>query len=134
MEILKKFFMALTAGAFGGLINSLAIWICGVLGVTPALGFNFTPALTLSWLIPRMVPSALWGLLFLLPFLKDFVYRKGMILSLPLWLVMLLLVFPKKMQAGMFGLDLGAGAPFWTLVFTLLWGLSAAFFLKMTQK
>jgi hypothetical protein len=134
MEKLKKILLVLLAGAFGGLVNSLAIWLFGALGITPALGFNFAPTLSLPWLLSRIVPSALWGLLFLVPFLKRSLYRKGMVLSIPLWLVMLLMIFPKKMQAGMFGLSLGAGAPVWALCFTQVWGLSAAFLLKKMQK
>ena len=65
-----KVLRVLLAGAFGGLINSIALWLFGVLGVTPALGFHMTPDLTPKWLIPRVVISGLWGLLFLLPILQ----------------------------------------------------------------
>jgi hypothetical protein len=88
------------------------------------------PALTMPWLLPRVMQGALWGLLFLLPFWRDALYRKGLVLSLPLWLVMLFLIFPMKMGAGMMGLQLGAGAPVWALFFTVLWGLTAATFLR----
>jgi len=134
MGVGVKVARALTAGAFGGLVNSLGIWFFGLLGITPALGFNMVPELTPAWLLPRIIPSALWGLLFLLPFWNDRIYRKGMVLSLPLWLVMLFLVFPKKMHAGMMGLKLGAGAPVWALFFTLVWGIAAAFWLASIWK
>lgn len=124
----------LTAGAFGGLVNSLAIWLFGAAGITPGLGFQLTPPLTMAWLMPRIIPSALWGLLFLLPFWKTALFRKGVLLSIPLWLVMLFMVFPKKMDAGMLGLKLGPAAPLWALFFTLLWGLAAALWLQYVWK
>lgn len=130
MRMTTKVGWCLLAGAMGGLANSLGLWAFGALGITPALGFNFTPELTMPWLMQRLIPSAVWGLLFLLPFWNESLLRKGLLLSLPLWLVMVLLVFPMKMQAGMFGLALGPGAPAWALLFTLCWGGTAALILQ----
>lgn len=130
MDIIKKIMRVVVAGGLGGLANSLALWLFGVLGITPALGFMMQPELTLPWLLPRVVQGALWGLLFLLPFWCQKLYRKGVVLSLPLWLVMVLVIFPMQMQAGMFGLALGPGAPVWALFFTMLWGVTAAAFLQ----
>ncbi len=128
--MLQRIARVLAAGAVGGLVNSLAIWGCGFLGITPALGFNYAPELSPLWLLPRLVSSAVWGLLFLLPWFRERLVLKGLLLSLPLWLVMILIVFPRKMAAGVFGFGLGLGAPVWALVFTGLWGLSAGIFLK----
>jgi hypothetical protein len=100
------------------------------LGITTALGFNFTPELTMKWLLPRLVPSALWGLLFLLPFWENNLFRKGAVLSLLPAIFMLFMVFP-KMGAGMLGLVWGNTAPFFALFFTLIWGLTAALWLKL---
>lgn len=134
MNPVVKILRVLLAGAFGGLVNSVALWAFGAAGITPALGFQMTPPLTMAWLMPRIIPSALWGLLFLLPFWDRALVKKGMVLSLPLWLIMVLMVFPKKMGAGMFGLKLGAAAPLWALFFTLLWGLAAALVLDFVWK
>lgn len=124
MYTAKKIICALLAGAFGGVVNSLAVWLFGVLGITPMLGFAMQPALTLSWLLPRIPPSGVWGLAFLLPFLRTKPLQKGLILGIPLWLSMMFLVFPVQMKAGYFGLDLGIGAPFWVYFFAALWGIS----------
>lgn len=132
--VLQRIARVLLAGALGGLANSLLIWDFGVLGITPALGFDYVPDLSLVWLMPRLVSSSVWGLMFLLPFWRQDLIKKGLLLSLPLWLVMILVVFPKKMQAGMFGFGLGMGAPAWALFFTGLWGLVAALFLKYAWK
>lgn len=124
MEIAKKIGSALLAGAFGGLVNSLAVWLFGFLGITPMLGFDMQPALTPSWLLPRIPPSAIWGLVFLLPFWQTKPIRKGLLFGIPLWLSMMLLVFPIQMKAGYFGLQLGPGAPLWVYFFSALWGVS----------
>jgi len=128
-----KIVHALIAGLLGGLTNSLGIWLCGLLGITTALGFNFTPELTMNWLLPRLVPSALWGLLFLLPFWEQKLFSKGLILSLFPAAFMLFMVFP-KMGAGMLGLAWGATAPLFALFFTGVWGLTAAAWLSFTRQ
>lgn len=125
MKIIK----ALMAGLIGGLANSIGIWVFGILGINQALHFNMTPQFTLPWLMPRLISSALWGLLFLLPFWEDRLIQKGLVLSIGPLALMLFMMFP-KMGAGMFGLNLGAGAPFVALFFTAVWGVTAALFLK----
>ena len=128
-----KIIMVLIAGILGGLVNSLGVWIFGVIGINQALGFKMTPALTLSWLIPRLISSGLWGLLFLLPFWRDSLIKKGIVLSIAPLAIMLFIVFP-KMGAGMFGLKLGNTAPLFAVFFTIVWGATAAIFLKKLKK
>ena len=129
-----KVIRVLLAGAFGGLINSLTLWIFGALGISPALGFTMTPDLTPKWLIPRIVISGLWGLLFLLPVLQNNIFKKGLVLSIAPAIFMLFVVFPMKMKAGILGLNLGPTAPLFAVLFTMLWGLSAALWLRYIQK
>jgi hypothetical protein len=94
-------------------------------GINQALGFNMTPALTIPWLMPRLVSSGLWGLLFLLPFWNNALIKKGIVLSLGPLALMLFMVFP-KMGAGMMGMGLGTTAPLFALVFSIIWGVTAA--------
>ncbi len=129
-----KVVRVLLAGLFGGLINSLAVWFFGVLGITPALGFYMTPDLTPNWLMPRVLISGLWGLLFLLPIIKRNLIKKGLVVSIAPAIFMLFFVFPVKMKVGVLGLKLGPTAPVFAILFTMLWGLSAAIWLKYIQK
>ena len=125
--------LVILAGVIGGIANSIGIWGFGVLGINQALGFDMTPALNIPWLMPRLVSSGLWGLLFLLPFWHNNLIRKGIVLSGGPLLMMLFMVFP-KMGAGMMGLKLGNTAPVFALFFTLVWGITAAMFLKTVRK
>jgi hypothetical protein len=59
-----KILMVLITGILGGLVNSLEVWIFGVIGIDQALGFKMEPALTVSWLMPRLISSGLWGCYF----------------------------------------------------------------------
>lgn len=133
MNGVMKIIRVLFAGLFGGFANSLGVWGFGALGISPALGFAMTPTLTMPWLMPRLVSSALWGVLFLLPFWRDSLYKKGVLLSLAPAAFMLFVAFP-KMNQGMMGLKLGATAPLFVLFFTVVWGVAAAFWLKNIQK
>jgi hypothetical protein len=125
--------LAVLAGVIGGLVNSIGIWGFGALGINEALGFHFTPVLTIQWLLPRLLSSGAWGLLFLLPFWRADQIKKGLVLSIGPLLLMLFMVFP-RMGAGMLGLKLGTTAPFFAIFFTLAWGISAGLFLKAVKK
>lgn len=58
MQTANALSLFFAAGAFGGLVNSLVVWICGELGVTPALGVAIAPDLTP---VCVLVFSAVWG-------------------------------------------------------------------------
>lgn len=133
MRLNMNILWVILAGIIGGIFNSIGIWGFGVLGINQALGFNMEPALSIPWLMPRLISSGLWGLLFLLPFWRDNLIKKGIILSFGPLLFMLFLVFP-KMGAGVMGLKLGNTAPAFALVFTLVWGITAACFLRFVKK
>jgi len=128
-----RLLQVVVAGIFGGFVNSLGIWGLGALGVNAAMGFNFAPTLSLPWLMPRLISSGLWGLLFLLPFWHDNLIRKGVVLSGAPFLMMLFIIFP-KMGGGMLGLDLGSTAPLFALFFSVVWGVTAGLYLKIFKK
>lgn len=128
-----KIILVFVAGIIGGLVNSFGIWGFGALGINEALGFHLAPALTIKWLMPRLISSGVWGLLFLLPFWREDLIKKGMVLSIGPLLMMLFMVFP-KMGAGMLGMKLGITAPLFAVFFTMVWGISAALFLKAVKK
>lgn len=125
MNIALRALITFIAGAVGGAVNGVAVWLFGALGVTTALGFMMAPNLTAAWLLPRLFYGGLWGLLFLLPFWRARVYLKGLLLSLAPSAYMLFKVFP-GLGAGVMGLAKGAGAPFFVLFFNAIWGLAAA--------
>lgn len=120
-----------SAGAFGGLINGLIVWFFGTLGITTALGVKIAPQLSAPFLYPRVVWGGIWGFAFLLPFLKDRLYLKGLILSLGPTIIQLFVVFPIKAQKGLMGLDLGALTPIFVFLFNAAWGIASAYWLKM---
>ena len=133
-NLAKKLSLVFAAGAFGGLLNSLAVWIFGVIGITSALGVKIAPALSPPWLYPRLVWGGIWGILFLLPLMqKRYLYR-GLIFSIGPTLVQLFIVFPVKASKGIMGLDLGLLTPLFVFVFNAIWGLAAAIWLRWSNK
>ena len=95
--------LVFAAGCLGGLLNSLAVWIFGELGITTALGVKIAPQLSPAWLYPRLVWGGIWGLLFLLPMLSTRIWSRGLIFSLGPTLVQLFVVFPMKAHKGAMG-------------------------------
>jgi len=120
-----------SAGAAGGVVNSLAVWLTGDLGITTAVGANLAPALTKAWLYPRIVWGGIWAFLFLLPWPRGAAWKRGLIFSLGPSAVQLLVIFPDQGSA-ILGLRLGVLTPLFVLVFNAIWGLMAAAWLKMS--
>lgn len=130
--MLRRLSLVFSAGAVGGLCNSLVAWAAGAAGATTALGVGITPALSAPWLYPRIVWGGLWGALFLIPTLRRSPVGRGLLMSLGPTLIQLLVVFPLKAKQGMFGLELGLLTPAFVLVFNAAWGVSAALWLSLT--
>jgi hypothetical protein len=133
-NISKKLALVFAAGCLGGLLNSLAVWIFGELGITTALGVSIAPKLSPAWLYPRIVWGGIWGALFLLPLWQHKVLIKGFIYSLGPTLVQLFIVFPMKANKGAMGLDLGTLTPVFVIIFNAVWGVTAAIWLRWANK
>ena len=129
----SKMSMVFGAGCLGGLVNSLAVWIFGIFGITAAFGVKIAPQLTPPWLYPRIVWGGIWGLLFLLPLMKKSILLRGLIFSIGPTLVQLFIVFPMKANKGVMGLDLGTLTPLAVVVFNAVWGVTAAIWLRWTN-
>ena len=132
-SMVKKITLVFGAGCLGGLVNSLAVWFFGEIGFTQALGVKIVPRLTASWLYPRIVWGGIWGLLFLLPLMKNKILSRGFIYSLGPTLVQLFIVFPIKAHKGVMGFDLGLMTPLLVVVFNAIWGISAAIWLRLAR-
>jgi len=133
-NLARRISLVFSAGCLGGLLNSLAVWIFGVLGITSAWGVKIAPQLSAPWLYPRLVWGGIWGLLFLLPLMKRRFLSRGLIFSLGPTFVQLFLVFPMKANRGVMGLDLGLFTPVFVFVFNAIWGLTAAIWLRWVDK
>jgi hypothetical protein len=133
-QFLDRASMSFAAGAFGALVNSLAVWAAGAYHLTACLGIEIAPALTANWLYPRIVWGGLWGFLFMLPVVRGRWWLRGIVLSLAPSAFQLLYVFPYQTNRGLFGLGLGALTPAFVLVANAIWGLSAAWLLRMTGR
>jgi hypothetical protein len=132
-QILDRAAMSFAAGAFGALVHAVAVWAAGAYHLTARLGIGIAPALTASWLYPRIVWGGLWGFLFLLP-LRGSWWLRGLVVSLAPSAFQLLWVFPQEGGHGLFGLGLGALTPAFVLAANAVWGLAAAWLLRMTGR
>ena len=124
--------LTFAAGALGGLINSLAVWSFGALGLTAALGVNIAPAFTPPWLYQRLVWGGLWGWLFLLPAAGLSNPVRGLLYSLGPTLATYFWVLPYQAHKGFLGLELGYLTPVLVLFFNAIWGLAAGWWLEQT--
>jgi hypothetical protein len=130
---MKKLLICFAAGCAGALANSITVWAFGNYGITKSLGVSIVPALSSSWLYPRIVWGGIWGLLFILPMLDSKLLRKGSLLSLFPTVVQLFVVFPFKAGKGMAGLELGVLTPLLVLFFNWVWGIATAIIIKFAK-
>src|SRR4030042_2315309 len=107
-KLAKRIGSMFSAGAFGGLVNSLVVWIAGSKGIAAHFGVSLAPQLTPPWLYPRIVWGGLWGFLFLLPLMENRNVSRGLVFSLGPSLVQLFFIFPKVADKGILGVELGA--------------------------
>jgi hypothetical protein len=131
---LNNLSLVFVAGLVGGLLNCLAIWLFGWLGVAQALGVQIAPPLTTALLYPKLVWGGLWGLLFLIPLGRVPFPVRGLLFGLGPSLVQLFVVFPLKAHKGVLGLDLGALTPLFVLFYNAVWGLAAGWWLNLVHR
>ena len=125
--------LTFAAGAVAALLNSLAVWLFGLIGITAALGVNLAPSLSPAWLYPRIVWGGLWGFLFLIPICPASPFVRGLVFSIAPILVQLFVIFPLKAGKGIMGLDLGTLTPLLVVFFNAIWGVVASFWLHRVE-
>ena len=133
MKFLTRLSLAFAAGCFGGLLNSLVLWLFGAIGINQFLGVQLAPPLTAAFLYPRLVWGGLWGFLFLLSWRSNKIIIPGLIYSLAPTLAQLFLVFPYKANKGFLGLQLGLLTPLLVVIFNAVWGLGTAWWLYLAK-
>ena len=131
-QLMKNLTLIFAAGCLGGVFNGLAVWGFGVAGITAAAGVELAPPLTPAWLYPRVVWGGIWGVLFILPVLRGRDVSRGVLFSFAPTLVQLLVIMPRAGK-GLCGLELGIWTPAFVLFFNMVWGLTAAMWLKILQ-
>ena len=130
---MRNYLPCYAAGSLGGLANSLALWLCGLYGLTAAAGVNISPPLTPEWLYPRLVWGGLWGLLFALPLFSGAWLRRALLISLAPSAVQLFIIFPYHSPYGQAGLALGTLTPVFVLAFNAVWAITCALSLRLTR-
>ncbi len=134
MAIARELSQTFAAGVLGGLVNSVFLWAIGQLGVTAALEVKLAPAFSPPWLYQRLVWGGIWGLLLLLPFLRQGpLLRTGFIASLGPTLAQLFYVFPYMIHKGVAGLELGLLTPLVVVVVNAVWGWAAVAWLRAAR-
>lgn len=130
----QKISLSFVAGSLGGLINTIAVWLFGAIGLTGVLGVHIAPPFALPWLYQRLVWGGLWGWLFLLPLTGLSYPVRGLLFSLGPSLVQLFVVFPYQAHKGVLGLQLGYLTPVFVLFYNAIWGLAAGWWLVLSEK
>jgi len=124
---------AFSAGALGGLVNAVLIWLFGAVEINKMMGVEMAPELGPGYLYGKIVWGGVWGFVFLIPLLKSKTLLRGLIMSLAPTLVQLYIVFPMNAEHGIMGLELGALTPLLVIFFNFAWGAVAAYWYKFAR-
>jgi hypothetical protein len=127
---MRNLSLVFMAGLWGGLLNCLAVWLFGWLGITQALGVQGATPMTTAILYTKLVWGGLWGLLFLVPMGRLSWPVRGLVFSLGPALAQLFWVFPFKAHKGVLGLQLGYLTPLLVVFYNAIWGLGTGLWLK----
>ncbi len=134
----RKLSVAFAGGTVGALIHSGVVWYLGYRGIPQQLGVFIAPVWGIHFLYPKLVWGGLWGLLFLLPFMRNgwlvSVFSRGIFFSLAPTLVQLFYVFPFVLHKGLLGFSLGRLTPLFVFGYNAVWGLTAAFWVRLAEK
>ncbi len=131
---IKNLSLVFMAGLWGGLLNCLAVWLFGRLGIAQALGVQIAPPLSTTLLYSKLVWGGLWGVLFLAPLGRWSFPVRGLLFSLGPSLVQLFLVFPVQAHLGVLGLQLGMLTPLFVLFYNAVWGVAAGWWLNLVSR
>lgn len=126
MSGLNRIAVAFAAGNVGGFATLVTAWLCGLLGITAALGVQLKLPLDPPHIYHFMVWGGIFGFMFLLPILRGSIVLRGIIFGLAPSAVQCLVVFPVKHDAGLLGLKLGALTWLFVLIFNTVWGIVTA--------
>ena len=119
------------AGALGGLLYVLAIYASYRYGILQHFHVSLYPGMSLEWLYPRVILGGVLGWLFVTPLFQiRSVVERALILSLVPTLFMLFYYYPFLRHEGFFGFELGTLTPAFVFVYSLVWSLGTALWLK----
>ncbi len=122
--------LAFAAGALGGVVLFVFVWLIGTIGIPQAIGINLPVDVTKAYLYNRIVWGGIWGFIFFLIPWKQSWWIRGLVFSVAPSIVQMVVVFPLATPAGLFGLGLGALTPLLVLVANGVWGLATAWWLE----
>ena len=132
--IIGSAYQAFAAGAIGGFLQTMVIWVAGKIGLFALLQLPLSFEFNLVWFYQRVTWGGLWGLLFLIPLMRNArQWQRGLLFGLVPALASLLVFLPFKDAQGFFGLNLGIMMPVVVVAFGLVWGAIAGALLDRAQ-
>ncbi len=132
--IIGNAYQAFAAGAIGGFLQSMVILLTGKIGLFALLQLPLSFDFNLVWIYQRITWGGLWGLLFLIPLMRNAPqWQRGLFFGLAPALASLLVFLPFKDAQGFFGLNLGIMMPVVVVAFGLVWGAITGTLLDRAQ-
>ena len=128
----KDLSAAFTGGVIGALASILVHWLLSRVGLLAMLSIAMAPKLTPSWMYPKLVWGGIWGLLFIIPVLKNKGVQRGLLFSLIPTFVALIVILP-DLGKGYLGLNMGPWTPVLVGVLNAIWGVVGAFWFRQAK-
>ncbi|HEY6009132.1 MAG TPA: hypothetical protein VIU40_12475 [Geobacteraceae bacterium] len=117
--------ICLTAGVFAALVSTAAFWAGGHFGILHSLGVNLSPIWEWSWIKPRLLWGAFWGIGYLpVGRLSSHPFPAALLYGLVPAAFQLLYYFPQRTGGGWFGLNHGTWTPLVIVAVSLVFGFA----------
>lgn len=137
LDLSTRLALGLLGGFLGAVLAAVGQWALETLGIPGRLAVELPEAGAMGAPVLRLLQGAAWGLVLgvLLPWVPGRgTLARGAAFSLVPSLYVLLVVFPTDLDAGLFGLELGALAFVFVLLLNALWGIVAAWTLGWGER
>ena len=125
--------LTFSAGVVGSVVSLLIAWLLQRIGLFATIGCHLPVSSDEAWICSRLVWGGIFGLFFVLPVIPNSFFKRGLLLGLLPGLFELLVVLPIFQGQTVLGLNLGYTTPLVVMALSLLWGVLAASWLKMSS-
>lgn len=131
-HLVKKATLAYASGSFGALLNSFALYVAAMIGLSTLFGVSMMTEWSLEWLYPRLVWGGVLAFLFVLPVYQTRWLVRGLVWSIVPTIPHLFIIFPGQADvAGETVIEVGVITLICVYIFNCIWGLITSYMLHV---
>ncbi|MEC7838669.1 MAG: hypothetical protein VX777_01365 [Chlamydiota bacterium] len=132
-SLLKKVGYCFAAGCLGGVAMNVVNLVFGIVNIPEFLGVDMAQDVNANSLYSDLFWGGIWGLLFLIPLLKDVPLVRGVLVSIVPSLAQLFIFLPLVKGVNFLEGEFRLMLPVYVFLLNSVWGIVASSFLFYTN-